>query len=124
MRVLDVGQGDATYIANGTSKVIVDGGPDTLRFGRLLDSLGLNGATIDVVILSHEHYDHHAGLRELFRSSRRIAVRYFFENEDRYTNAALQQLRDSVSARVARGQTLLATPTTRAPMGGRSAPSR
>src|SRR6476661_595561 len=76
VRVLDVGQGDATYIANGTSKVIIDGGPDTLRFGRLLDSLGLNGSTIDVVILSHEHYDHHAGLRELFRSSRRITVRY------------------------------------------------
>ena len=106
VRVLDVGQGDATYISNGTSKGIIDGGPDTLRFGRLLDSLGLNGATIDVVVLSHEHYDHHAGLRELFRSSRHIAVRYFFENEDRYTNAALERLRDSVRARVARGETI------------------
>ena len=106
VRVLDVGQGDATYISNGTSKVIIDGGPDTLRFGRLLDSLGLNGSTIDVVILSHEHYDHHAGLRELFRSSRRITVRYFFENGNRYTNAALEHLRDSVSARVARGETI------------------
>jgi len=106
VRVLDVGQGDATYISNGTSKVIIDGGPDTLRFGRLLDSLGLNGATIDVVVLTHEHYDHHAGLRELFRSSRHIAVRYFFENEDRYSNAALQHLRDSVEARVARGETV------------------
>ena len=106
VRVLDVGQGDATYISNGTSKVIIDGGPDTLRFGRLLDSLALNGATIDVVILSHEHYDHHAGLRELFRSSRHITVRYFFENGNRYTNAALERLRDSVSARVARGETI------------------
>ena len=106
VRVLDVGQGDATYISNGTSKVIIDGGPDTLRFGQLLDSLGLDDATIDVVILSHEHYDHHAGLRELFRSSRHIAVRYFFENEDRYSNAALQHLRDSVNARVARGETI------------------
>jgi competence protein ComEC len=106
VRVLDVGQGDATFISNGTSRVIIDGGPDTLRFGRLLDSLGLNGATIDVVVLSHEHYDHHAGLRELFRSSRHIAVRYFFENEDPYTNAALERLRDSVRARVARGETV------------------
>lgn len=106
VRVLDVGQGDATYISNGTSKVIIDGGPDTLRFGALLDSLGLNGATIDVVVLSHQHYDHHAGLRELFRSSRHIAVRYFFENEDAYTNAALEHLRDSVDARVRRGETI------------------
>ena len=106
VRVLDVGQGDATYISNGTSKVIIDGGPDTLRFGRLLDSLGLNGATIDVVVLSHQHYDHHAGLRELFRTSRRITVRYFFENQDPYPNTALDRLRDSVDARVARGETI------------------
>lgn len=106
VRVLDVGQGDATYITNGASRVIIDGGPDAPRFGALLDSLGLNGSTIDVVILSHQHYDHHAGLRELFRSSRRIAVRYFFENGDAYNNAALEQLRDSVDARAQRGETI------------------
>ncbi len=104
VRVLDIGQGDANYISNGTSKVIIDGGPDTLRFGRLLDSLGLNNTTIDVVILSHEHYDHHSGLRELFRTSRGITVSYFFENKNVYSNAALQQLRDSVNARAGRGQ--------------------
>ncbi|HEX2076525.1 MAG TPA: lamin tail domain-containing protein [Longimicrobium sp.] len=104
VRVLDIGQGDANLITNGTSRVIIDGGPDSVRFGVLLDSLGLNNTTIDVVILSHEHYDHHSGLRELFRSSRNITVRYFFENGNAYTNAALSQLRDSVSARAARGQ--------------------
>jgi hypothetical protein len=104
VRILDVGQGDATLITNGTSKVLIDGGPDPVRFGTLLDSLGLEGATIDVVILSHQHYDHHAGLRELFRTSRGITVRYFFENQDPYTNAALSELRDSVAARAGRGQ--------------------
>jgi competence protein ComEC len=103
VRVLDVGQGDATLITNGTSKVLIDGGPDASRFGFLLDSLGLDGTTIDVVILSHQHYDHHAGLRELFRSSRAITVRYFFENRDAYANAALTELRDSIAARVDRG---------------------
>ncbi|HEX2095484.1 MAG TPA: lamin tail domain-containing protein [Longimicrobiaceae bacterium] len=107
VRVLDIGQGDATYLSNGTSRVIIDGGPDSLRMGTLLDSLGLNNATIDVVILSHQHYDHHAGLRELFRASRNITVRYFFENRDAYTNTALEQLRDSVDARAARGQLVL-----------------
>ena len=104
VRVLDIGQGDANLITNGTSKVIIDGGPDSVRFGVLLDSLGLNNTTIDVVILSHEHYDHHSGLRELFRSSRNITVRYFFENKNAYTNAALAQLRDSVNARASRGE--------------------
>lgn len=104
VRVLDIGQGDANLITNGTSRVLIDGGPDSLRMGRLLDSLGLNNSTIDVVILSHQHYDHHAGLRELFSSARGITVRYFFENRDAYSNAALQQLRDSVNARASRGQ--------------------
>lgn len=104
VRVLDVGQGDANYIQNGTTKILIDGGPDSVRMGQLLDSLQLNGTTIDAVILSHAHYDHHAGLRELFRASRNITVRYFFENKDAYTNAALTQLRDSINARVSRGQ--------------------
>ena len=51
VRVLDIGQGDATYIRNGSSRVIIDGGPDTAEFGRYLDSLNLNNSTIDVVIL-------------------------------------------------------------------------
>ncbi|MDB4881201.1 MAG: beta-lactamase domain protein [Gemmatimonadetes bacterium] len=104
VRVLDIGQGDATLIENGTSRVLIDGGPGEARMGVLLDSLGLNGKTIDLVILSHEHLDHHGGLRELFRTSRNIAVRYFMENQNASTAVALTQLRDSIGARVGRGQ--------------------
>jgi competence protein ComEC len=104
VRVLDVGQGDAIYIANGTSKVLVDGGPNPARLGQLLDSLGLNNTTIDVVVLSHQHSDHHSGLRELFRTSRRIRVRFFFENQDAYPGVALAELRDSVAARAERAE--------------------
>ena len=107
VHVLDVGQGDATLVTNGSSRVLIDGGPDTIRMGKLLDSLGLNNTTIDVVVLSHPHYDHHAGLRELFRASRGITVRFFFENRDVYANTALRRLRDSVDARAARGQLVL-----------------
>lgn len=104
VRVLDVGQGDAIYVANGTSKVLIDGGPETNRLGQLLDSLALNNTTIDVVVLSHQHYDHFGGLRELFRSSRRIRVRFFFENQDASPGVALAELRDSVIARAERGE--------------------
>ncbi|HEU4988237.1 MAG: MBL fold metallo-hydrolase [Gemmatimonadota bacterium] len=103
VRVLDVGQGDATYITNGGSRVIIDGGPDERRFGHLLDSLGIRNDTVDAVILTHAHFDHYSGLRELFRSSRHITVRYFFENGDPSTAASLRELRDSVAARVAAG---------------------
>jgi len=102
VRVLDVGQGDATLIENGGSRVLIDGGPEPSRLGRLLDSLRLNRSTIDAVILTHQHADHLMGLRALFESKRHITVRYFFENKDPYTAANLRHLRDSINARVAR----------------------
>jgi competence protein ComEC len=104
VRVLDVGQGDATLIENGGSRVLIDGGPDPARFGHLLDSLDLNDSTFDVVILTHPHADHLVGLRELFTTKRHITVRFFFENKDPFTTANLRHLRDSINARVARGQ--------------------
>jgi competence protein ComEC len=107
VRVLDVGQGDATLITNGSSRVLVDGGPSAGRMGELLDSLGLNGGTIDVVVLTHPHLDHLSGLRELFRTRRRIRVRFFFESRDPSTGVALAMLRDSVGARARRGELVI-----------------
>ena len=104
VKVLDVGQGDATLIENGASRILIDGGPETSRFGFLLDSLRLNGTTFDVVILTHTHADHLVGLRSLFESRRHINVRFFYENQDPYTASNLRQLRDSISARVARNE--------------------
>lgn len=100
VRLLDVGQGDATYIRNGSSRIIIDGGPNPETFGRYLDSLDLNNTTIDVVILSHQHLDHYSGLRELFRTSRNIRVRYFLENKDPAPAVTLAILRDSILSRM------------------------
>ena len=99
VQLLDVGQGDAVYIANGASRILVDGGVDPERLGRHLDRLGLNGGTVDVVVISHAHADHYNGLRALFESRRGIRVRYVFENKDPSPNATLADLRDSVLAR-------------------------
>jgi competence protein ComEC len=84
--------------------VLIDGGPEASRLGHLLDSLGLNDSTFDVVILSHPHADHLIGLRELFKSRRHITVRFFFENKDPFTTATLRHRRDSIIARAGRGQ--------------------
>lgn len=104
VRVLDVGQGDATYIHTGASRVLIDGGPDPARMGDLLDSLGIDDSTVDVVVLSHAHADHYAGLAALFESRRRIRVRAFVENGDASAAPALRALRDSVLARADRGE--------------------
>jgi competence protein ComEC len=104
VRVLDVGQGDATLIENGGSRVLIDGGPDEKRMGVLLDSLHLDDSTFDVVILTHQHADHLIGLRALFERRRHIGVRFFFENQDAYAAANLRHLRDSVAARIDRGE--------------------
>jgi competence protein ComEC len=99
IRLLDVGQGDAILIENGGSRVLIDGGPEPSTLGRLFDRFALNGKTLDAVILTHQHYDHYSGLRELFRSRRGISIRFLFENEDPYVNPTLRDFRDSVSAR-------------------------
>jgi competence protein ComEC len=91
-------------IENGGSRVLIDGGPEQSRLGQLLDSLGLNDSTFDVVILTHPHADHLVGLRELFNSHRHITVRFFFENKDPFPTANLRHLRDSINARIARGE--------------------
>ena len=103
VRVLDIGQGDAILIQNGGSTVLVDGGPKPQLLGEYLTALGIDGGTVDAVILSHAHADHYQGLRELFASRRHITVRYFWENQDASPNSTLQTLRDSIGARVAAG---------------------
>ena len=100
VRLLNVGQGDAIYITNGSSKVLIDGGPQPSTLGRYLDALHLNNTTIDVVILTHQHLDHYSGLRELFATRRHIRVRYLFENKDAAPAVTLAQLRDSILSRV------------------------
>ena len=103
VRILEVGQGDAILIQNGGSTVLVDGGPTPAALGYYLDRLGLNGTTIDAVVLTHAHADHYQGLREVFHTWRNITVRYFWENQDPSSNITLGKLRDSVAVRVPLG---------------------
>src|SRR5262245_45243722 len=101
--ILDVGQGDAIYIENGGSTVVIDGGESTTTIGAWIQEKGLAGDTIDFMILSHAHADHYGGLREYFRSGHNITVRRFYENRDAASGVTIAQLRDSVAARAQRG---------------------
>ena len=61
---LDVGQGDAIYIETPAGgRVLVDGGPDPLDAVRALGQRGGSGdRSIDLLVLTHPHADHLAGL--------------------------------------------------------------
>ncbi|HEU0053659.1 MAG TPA: lamin tail domain-containing protein [Longimicrobium sp.] len=104
VRMLDVGQGDALYITNGLSKVVLDGGPSTTDIAGVISEFGLDHGRIDYMFLTHPHADHLAGLREFFKASHDIDITYFFENKDTYSGSTLASLRDSINARVGRGE--------------------
>ncbi|MFH0951992.1 MAG: MBL fold metallo-hydrolase, partial [Patescibacteria group bacterium] len=65
---LDIGQGDAIYIRTpGDQDILIDGGPDA----RVLEGLGkympFYDRKIELVILTHGHADHVAGLNEILK---------------------------------------------------------
>ncbi|MEU7032930.1 ComEC/Rec2 family competence protein [Streptomyces sp. NPDC046237] len=61
-----VGQGDATVLAaGGGSAVVVDAGPDPALVDRCLHDLGVS--TVPLVVLTHFHADHVAGLPGVLR---------------------------------------------------------
>ncbi|MDR0436260.1 MAG: ComEC/Rec2 family competence protein, partial [Propionibacteriaceae bacterium] len=60
----DVGQGDATVLRGEDGAVVlVDGGPDPAALHGCLDSLGVSA--LSLVVLTHQHADHLAGLAGL-----------------------------------------------------------
>jgi competence protein ComEC len=62
----DVGQGDATVLAAGEGAgVVVDAGPDPVTVDRCLSTLGIT--RVPLVVLSHFHADHVAGLPGVLR---------------------------------------------------------
>lgn len=74
---LDVGQGDAILIQKGNQQILVDGGPSpraiTLALG---DRLPFWDRSIDLLVLTHPHQDHLAGLLEVLRRYRVDQVLY------------------------------------------------
>ena len=64
--VLDVGQGDAILVESGNARMLIDGGPDPSRLAVELDRLIPSwDRRIDLVIATHPHEDHLAGLPRL-----------------------------------------------------------
>ncbi len=59
----DVGQGDAALIKTPSGmNILIDGGPDSSVLDELAEALPWNDRTIDLMVLTHPHDDHAAGL--------------------------------------------------------------
>ena len=63
----DVGQGDSIHIRNGNQDILIDGGPDSKIIEKLDQNIPFQDNKIELVILTHPHADHIAGLVHVFR---------------------------------------------------------
>ena len=89
--VLDIGQGDAILVeAPRGATMLVDGGPDPeLTLRRLGANLPFFARRIDVMVASHPHQDHVAGLVEVFE---RFGVRTLLHAGIPFENQAFDHL--------------------------------
>jgi competence protein ComEC len=101
--MLDVGQGDALLIESSDGHtLLVDGGPDPdVALRRLGETLPFYRHSIDVVLLTHPHQDHVAGLVEVLR---RFDVRLILDSGRAFANptyaAFLSLARNEASGRL------------------------
>ncbi len=64
----DVGQGDSAFIKTPDDyEILIDGGPNNNVMTELSKAMGFLDRSIDLVILTHPHADHVAGLTEVLK---------------------------------------------------------
>lgn len=64
----DIGQGDAIFIETPEKyQILIDGGPDSSILAKLGENLPFYDRSLDLVILTHPHDDHVAGLIDVLK---------------------------------------------------------
>lgn len=92
---LDVGQGDAILISQGSQQIIIDGGPSGEAIcSQLSRHMPFWDRTIDLVISTHPHADHLSGLLEVLKRYRVKQVLYADFN---YDSPEVSQWNDLIS---------------------------
>lgn len=93
---LNVGQGDSILINNHNGKqLLIDGGPGAKIKDEIGDCQPFYDRTIEVVLLTHPHYDHVSGLRWILENYRVDQV-YFSGLE--YNTNTYQEFEDTTGA--------------------------
>ncbi|MBI2549174.1 MBL fold metallo-hydrolase [Candidatus Woesearchaeota archaeon] len=67
--------GNCTYVSTGKTSVLFDAGISARQVKQRLSLLGKSLASIDAIVVSHEHIDHVRGLPVLSRSGASVFVR-------------------------------------------------
>ena len=90
----DIGQGDAIFIEtpNG-NQVLIDGGPDNKVLQELAQVMPFYDREIDVVVLTHPHADHVAGLIEVLE---RYEVKNIVQAKEDYNSPVVPVWQDAV----------------------------
>jgi phosphoribosyl 1,2-cyclic phosphodiesterase len=60
-------RGNATFIKTDSVRILIDAGLSCRELAKRLESIGEDPEGIDVVLVTHEHNDHGAGLRTLLK---------------------------------------------------------
>jgi competence protein ComEC len=91
---LDVGQGDAILIQQGSLDVLVDGGPSGRTIAAELGKrIPFWDRTIEMIVLTHSHADHLAGLVEVLK---RYQVKQILYTESDSTSSLWNEWQDLV----------------------------
>ena len=94
--VCNVGQGDGILIRTADGEdILVDGGPDDSIINCLSNHLPFWDRTIELMVLTHPHTDHAAGLIDVLK---RYTVLHFVTEKVLGTTATYKRLEDELAA--------------------------
>ena len=92
--VLDVGQGDAILIRSPEGKTaLIDAGPTRDGAVQALRRKGIK--SVDLVVVTHHHLDHHGGMESVVRE---FHPRYFLATDSAHTTSSWLRLLQTVKA--------------------------
>jgi len=86
--------GLSLYIEEGNHKILFDLGPNNFYLENA-KKLGINLKEVDVVVISHGHYDHGNGIRKFMRLNKKAKIyisKYAFSKQYKFTGRAYHSI--------------------------------